>query len=57
MIVAKITLDVIVPENVTQNDLAQFILFKYFGHSINDDALSKFEYEELEVEDFEINMR
>ena len=54
---ARVTLDILLPDDVSKDDLESFLLFKFFGHSINDNKLSKFKHEELNVEDFEIDMR
>ncbi len=53
---ATVTLQFYVPPGVSASDIEQFILFKHFGHSINSDILAKFKHDELDCEDFEINM-
>lgn len=54
---ARVTLDINLQDGVQKEDLEKFLLYKFFGHSINDEVLSKFKHEELNVEDFEIDMR
>ena len=50
----KVILSVNVPDGVTNDELNQFLLFKYMGHCIRGDVLSKFDYEELDVNYFEV---
>ena len=54
---ARVTLDISLQEGTTKEELEKFLLYKFFGHSISDAPLSKFKYEELDVDDFEIDMR
>lgn len=54
---AKVTLSVILPVGVSELDLEHFLLFKFMGHGGDDKVLSKFDCEELNVDDFEIDMR
>ena len=54
---AKVTLSVILPVGVSESDLEHFLLFKFMGHGGDDKVLSKFDCEELNVDDFEIDMR
>ena len=51
---AKITLDVNVPDDVSGFELLQMVQYKFMGHSISGEVLSKFEHEEFDVEDFTI---
>lgn len=53
---AKVTLSVIVPIGVSESDLEHFLLFKFMGHGGKAEILSKFDGEELNVDDFEISM-
>lgn len=50
----KITLICEVPNNITNEELNQFMLFKHHGHSIDGAVLNKFKHEELEVDYFTI---
>lgn len=50
----KITLICEVPGNITNEELKKFLLFKYHGHSIDGEILSKFKHEELDVDSFKI---
>ncbi len=52
---AKITLHVNVPVDVSVQELREMVLFKFLGHSIDSETASKFKHEEFDVEDFEIN--
>lgn len=54
---ARVTLDINLQDGVKKEDLEKFLLFKFFGHGVNDETLSKFKHEELDVEDFEIDTR
>jgi len=54
---ARITLDINLQKGVTKEVLEKFLLYKFFGHSATDETLSKFNYEELDVENYEIDMR
>jgi len=46
----KITLTCDIPQGVTDSDLDKFLAFKFMGHSITDDVLSKFRHEDLDVD-------
>ncbi len=54
---AKVTLSIIVPSGVSKSDLEHFLLFKFMGHGGAESILSKFKHEELDVDDFEIDMQ
>lgn len=43
-----------IPDDVTDEELKQFLSFKFNGHSINGAVLDKFESGELEVDHFRI---
>ncbi|WP_156150904.1 MULTISPECIES: hypothetical protein [Pseudoalteromonas] len=51
---AKIILNVDVPENVSAQELEEMALFKFMGHAIDSEVASKFKHEEFDVIDFEI---
>jgi hypothetical protein len=51
---AKVTLNVCLPEGVTTKDVEKLLLFTYFGHAIAQDVLEKFDNEQLDVQGFEI---
>lgn len=50
MTIKEITLFCEIPDNVTPEDLEKFLDFKFMGHGIADDVLSKFKHEELDVD-------
>jgi hypothetical protein len=54
---AKVTLSIMLPPEVSKKDLEHFLLFKFMGHGGDCEILSKFKHEELDVDDFEIDMR
>lgn len=51
----KITLICEVPDNITDEDLNKFLLFKHHGHFIDREVLDKFKYEELDVDNFVVD--
>ena len=53
---ARVTLSVILPNGVSESDLEHFLLFKFMGHGGKDEILSKFKHEELNVDDFKIDI-
>lgn len=53
---ARVTLEINLPDNVSEEELAHFLNFKFLGHGGDGDVLSKFQYEELDVEDYKIEM-
>ncbi len=50
----KIILEINKPTDATDSELMTMALYKFMGHSINDDVLSKFKHEELDVIDIKI---
>ena len=54
---ARVILSVIIPAGVSEAELEHFLLFKFMGHGGDESILSKFDHEELSVDDFEIDMR
>ena len=50
---AKVTLDVNLPEDASLQDLRNFCLFMFHGHGASDELLELFDHE-LDVEDFDI---
>lgn len=50
----KIILEINKPTDATNSDLMTMALYKFMGHSIHDDVLSKFKHEEFDVVDIEI---
>gem|GEM_PF-6997159 len=56
MVVAKVILDINLPEGVTEQELAHFLNYKLLGHGGTDEVLSKFKYEEIDVNYFDIEI-
>ncbi|AUG84926.1 hypothetical protein MAELSTROM_6 [Pseudoalteromonas phage Maelstrom] len=54
MTLKRIELICDIPEGVTDEELNQFLLFKFQGHSIGGKTLDKFKHEELGVDSFKI---
>ena len=50
-----ITLTCNIPDNVTPDELEEFLSFKFLGGDADDKLLSKFKYEELDVDHVSIN--
>ncbi|MCG7545407.1 hypothetical protein MHM93_14595 [Pseudoalteromonas sp. MM17-2] len=53
---AKVTIDINLPAGVTKEELEHFLNYKLLGHGGTDEVLSKFKYEELDVNYFDIEI-
>ena len=53
---AKVTLDIQLPAEVTKQDLEHFLNYKFLGHGGDENVLSKFKHEELDVNFFDIEI-
>lgn len=53
---AKVIFDIELPKGVTEEDLEHFIRYKFLGHGGDDAVISKFEFEQLSVIDFDIKI-
>ncbi len=53
---AKIILDINLPQGVNEQELEHFLNYKLLGHGGTDEVLSKFKYEEIDVNYFDIEI-